>query len=94
MNPRSPATAAILALFDAGHTPAQVVAAGYKRDLVYKVLRRERPGRPRAPRTPTSPTPALVKALTGKLRVARIASLLRITPQAVYKASRRPPQDC
>lgn len=89
MTRRSPATATILALIDQGETPAQVVAAGHSKDLVYKVLRRERPDRARAPRSPTSHVPALVERLRASgVSVARVAALLKVTPQYVYRLSK------
>lgn len=81
----------ILKLFDLGQTPVQIIAStGAKRDLVYKVLRRLRPGRKRAPRTKTSHVPAQVRRLyIAGIEPTRIATLCRCSTAYVYAILKR-----
>ncbi len=53
---------------------------------IYALLRQHRPNRPRHPRRRTSELPAQVRGLTAKgIGPARIAALLGVTRQYVYK---------
>lgn len=80
-------TPQILALCDAGHTPAQIASRlGLPAGKVYAVLRAERPDRTRAPRQRTSGVPAKMLALHGAgVGVARVAELLRCSRAYCYK---------
>jgi uncharacterized protein (DUF433 family) len=81
-------TPQILALCDAGHTPAQIAAAVPSATLaqIYAILRAERPSRKRAPRRRTSAIPAQVVALDAAgVKVARIAGLLGCSRAYVHR---------
>lgn len=77
----------ILALNDAGHTPASIAATlGLALGPVYAVLRAERPKRPRAPRTRTSAIPPKVLGLhRAGVGAGRIAALLKISRAYVHR---------
>lgn len=77
--------AAILALFDAGHTPVEIASRGFQKGQVYAVLRAQRAGRGRAPRRRTSEVREKVRALRAAgLAAGRISALLGISRTWVY----------
>jgi hypothetical protein len=76
----------ILALFDAGHAPRVIIAAGFDKHQVYRVLRRHRADRKRAPRTRTSNVPLLIRALDAEgLAVERIQAFCDCSRAYVYR---------
>jgi len=84
----------ILQLSDAGHTPAQVATAvPTSLSTVYAVLRTHRPARPRAPRTRTGEKRRLIEGLLSrKWQPVRIATVLGVSPQYVYRiVAEQPP---
>lgn len=81
-----PGAEAILEMFDAGHTPRAIIAAGFDKYHVYRVLRRSRPERARAPRSRTSTKPALFRALGEEgLSAERIAQICQYSLAYVYR---------
>ena len=77
----------ILALHDAGNTPAAIASSlGISLSSVYTVLRAHRPDRKRAPRARTSPLPAQIRGLVASgIKQRRVAYLLGVSPAYVYR---------
>lgn len=79
----------ILALADAGHTPAEIVSlldTPVSLSTVYTVLRANRPNRPRSARRRTSSKPDQIRALVASgVACSRVTALLGVTRQYVYR---------
>jgi len=81
----------ILALSDAGHSPAAIATRlATSLSTVYTTLRRHRPDRPRAPRPRGSDVAILVAGLLREgIEPARVAELARCSRAWVYKVQQR-----
>lgn len=77
----------ILALSDAGKTPAQIAAAlPVKIGTVYAALREHRPARKCAPRTRTSAKRVQILGLLGQgITASRVAFLTDVSDKYVYR---------
>lgn len=81
-------TSELLRLCDAGLFPADIAATtGASLSRVYTALRAHRPERARKPRPTTSSRPAQVRGMVNvaKMKPARVAAVLGVTRQYVYK---------
>lgn len=78
----------ILEACDAGLFPADIAAStGASLSRVYTALREHRPERARKPRPTTSSRPEQVRGMVkvAKMKPARVAAVLGVTRQYVYK---------